>query len=114
MPIIPGNKSKPDYQIEPLLSYLPVYSRYLYKEERKEGGHDKLPHALDPQVYDPPPEILIENHIGGFKEGEEVEYRKPKKAYKEHYGDTGPSPALYYGHKHIKDKHQEQRQQWRL
>ena len=101
-----GKEGKPDYHIKPLLSDLAVDSSELDEEEREERGHDKLPHALDPEMHHKPPVILVDGHVVGLVKGEKVEHGKPEETNEEYDRYARPAPSLDHRHYHVEDEHQ--------
>ena len=62
---MPERKVKPDDHVEPLLDDLAVDAGELDQQEGQDAAHDQLPHALDPEVHDPPAPVGVLGLVGG-------------------------------------------------
>jgi hypothetical protein len=97
--------SQGDDHIQPFLDHFAIHAGDLEQHEAENRAHDQLPHALDPQMHHPPPEIFILDQVGRVVESEQEEHRQTDQTDQQDRADRGLA-AFEDGHADVVQKGQ--------
>src|SRR5690606_37011296 len=106
--VVPGaedtaDQGHSDDQVQPFLDDFTVYAGSANQNERQDGTQDQFPYTFNPQVHDPPPEVLVHHQRGGVIEGEHPECCQTDQTGCQHHADHGLA-TLEHGHDDVKEK----------